>query len=55
MWWVFNSSGGVDKDYRGIINVILINDASKVLTVVKGMKIAQSLSRLKLAVSLEDT
>ncbi len=31
----------VDEDYRGIINVILINNGWKIFTVEKGMTIAQ--------------
>jgi len=51
----------VDEDYRGIINVILINNGLKKFTVEKGMKIAQLIiekivyADCELVVSLEDT
>ncbi len=51
----------VDENYCGIINVILINEVSKIFTVVKGMKITQLIvekivyADCELSVSLEDT
>ncbi len=51
----------VDEHYRGIINVILINNGSKIFTVKKEWKFAQLIIKKivyadsKLTVSLEDT
>jgi dUTPase len=51
----------VDEDYRGIINVILINNGSKIFTVKKEWKFAQlKIEKIvyadcELAASLEDT
>ena len=38
---VLNSPGTIDSDYRGEINVILVNFSGKPITVARGMRIAQ--------------
>lgn len=38
---VLNSPGTIDSDYRGEVNVLLINHGTETFTVTRGMRIAQ--------------
>jgi dUTP pyrophosphatase len=50
---VLNSPGTIDSDYRGEVNVILINHGQSDFTVERGMRIAQLVIATVAAVSLE--
>jgi dUTP pyrophosphatase len=58
---VLNSPGTIDADYRGEIQVILVNHGSDSVTVARGMRIAQMIvaafarAELHAVVSLDET
>jgi len=58
---VLNSPGTIDADYRGEVQVLLINLGSEPVTVTRGMRIAQltvapiTRARLREVASLEET
>jgi len=58
---VANAPGTIDSDYRGEINVIVINLGKDAVEITRGMRIAQlvlapvTMAKLELAVTLDDT
>jgi dUTP pyrophosphatase len=52
---VLNAPGTIDADYRGEVQVILINHGSEAFTVTRGMRIAQLVIAGTLRASLAET
>lgn len=52
---VLNAPGTIDADYRGEVQVILINHGAEPFTVTRGMRIAQLVVAKVAAVTVEET